>query len=154
MSHMGVFNAIGFGLSTAGSLASDAVSTSLGERRTLQLCTAGAAAGLAMTGWASSTWAAWPLVSGSFLWGVQWPVVAAMINSRAPGGSRATVVSLAVLARKGALASLAPAVAWVLDGRGADTALVFCALALLLGMAPLGRLSARAGRRHGAGKPE
>jgi len=88
----------------------------------------------------SGRWAAWPLVAGSFLWGVQWPVVAALINTHAPGGSRATVVSLAVLARKAALATLAPAVAWVLDGRGSPAALMCCAVALLLAMAPLSRL--------------
>ena len=123
----GIIFAVAFGLSSLGYLASHAVSERVGNKTTLVWCAIITAVTLIGAVYAPGLWAAAILVSGSFFWGLRWPVVDHLLNAAAPSKHRVTVISFGNLANKIGLALFAPLFGYLADAYTINT--VFALLA-------------------------
>ncbi|KNC85021.1 hypothetical protein SARC_02776 [Sphaeroforma arctica JP610] len=115
LASQGWWTAISFALSSAGSLYANELSNRLGDIGTLALCNVMSGLSMLAATYAPPQYSALLLMSGSFMWGVQWPVSSHLLNSCTLSHRRATIISVVSLVKKLGLAMCAPGLSLIVD---------------------------------------
>eukprot|EP00939_MAST-03C_sp_MAST-3C-sp1_P002253 g2253.t1 len=146
LSDLGLLSAAQLALSSLGSLLSSTLSRYLGDYRTLQICTCTLSAALVSAASVSDVpveslggipLSATLFLSGSFAWGVQWPIVSLFVNRAVSPRVRSTVVSIIHMLKRSGLAIAMYLFSIAADRRGVRFAMLLFAVGTPLALLPL-----------------
>lgn len=146
LSDLGLLSAAQLALSSVGSLLSSVVSRRFGDYRTLQICTCALSVSLLSAVFTSNVpvdaiggipLSATIFLSGSFAWGVQWPIVSLVVNRNVSPHIRSTVVSIVHMLKRTGLAIAMSLFSFVADRKDVGVAMKLFALGMPLALVPL-----------------